>query len=360
MRHTDTGINKENVLMIPVGVAFNGHYAAFNHEIKNLSGVSETATSHYGMFQSYDMYSVSGKNPKEQTMLPSLTVDQNFVNVLGLKWKYPPAPNTTPEGHNKVVINEEAITKLHLEPNPVGTYIKAGGDNLQNPVGMYLNPGNDNVQIAGVLKDFNFTSMVQSIQPLGLFTAPDTAKFWGKYSCNLFVRIKPKTNLPTLLDAIKGIYKKYDSDTPFSYTFVDDAFNAQYQAEDRLASMFSIFTVITIILAAMGLFGLAAFTIEQRTKEIGIRKVLGASISSINSLLSKDFLKLVLLSILIGSPIAWYLMHNWLQGFAYRINIQWWMFAGAGLLAIIVAVITVSYHAVRAALVNPVRSLRSE
>lgn len=360
MRHADTGINKENVLMIPVGATFGGHYAAFSREIKNLSGVGEIATSHYGMFQSYDMYSVSGNNPKEQMMLPSLTVDQNFVNVLGLKWKYPPAPNTVLEGHNKVVINEEAIAKLHLEPNPVGTYIKAGGDNLQNPVGMYLNPGNDNVQIVGVLKDFNFTSMVQSIQPLGLFTAPDTAKFWGKYSCNLFVRIKPKTNLPTLLDAIKGVYKKYDSDTPFTYTFVDDAFNAQFQAEDRLASIFSIFTVITIILAAMGLFGLAAFTIEQRTKEIGIRKVLGASISSINSLLSKDFLKLVLLSILIGSPIAWYLMHNWLQGFAYRINIQWWMFSGSGLLAIIVAFITVSYHAIRAALVNPVRSLRSE
>jgi len=147
---------------------------------------------------------------------------------------------------------------------------------------------------------------------------------------------------------------------PFDYTVMDDAFNARYKAEDRLASIFSIFTVITIVLAGMGLFGLAAFTIEQRTKEIGIRKVLGASISSINGLLSKDFLKLVLLSILIASPIAWYVMHNWLQGFAYRINIQWWMFAGAGLLAVTVAIITISYHAIRAAVVNPVNSLRSE
>jgi len=360
MRHADTGIDKENVLMIPVGSAFNGHYAAFSHQIKNLSGVSEIATSHYGMFQGYDMYSVSGKNPKKQAMLPSLTVDQNFVNVLGLKWKYPPSPNTTLEGHNKVVINEEAIAKLHLEPNPVGTYIKAGGDNLQNPVGMYMKTGNDNLQIVGVLKDFNFSSMEQSIKPLGLFTAPDTANFWGKYSCNLFARIKPKTNLPTLLDAIKSIYKKYDKDTPLTYTFLDDAFNSQYQAEDRLASIFSIFTVITIILAGMGLFGLAAFTIEQRTKEIGVRKVLGASLSSISTLLSKDFLKLVLLSVLIASPVAWWAMHDWLQGFAYRINIQWWMFAAAGILAVAVAIITVSYHAVKAAIANPVDSLRSE
>jgi len=360
MRHTDTGISKENVLMIPIGTAFGGHYAAFSHEIKNLSGVNGIATSHYSMFQGYDMYTIGGKNPKAQIMLPSLTVDQNFVNVLGLKWKYPPIPNTTLEGHNKIVINEEAIAKLHLESNPVGMYIKAGNDNLQNPVGMYMKAGNDNLQIMGVVKDFNFTSLEQPIAPLGLFMAPDTAKFWGKYGCRLFARIKPKTNLPSLLDAMKGIYQKYDRDTPFIYTFLDEAFNAQYQAEDRLASIFSIFTVITVILATMGLFGLAAFTIEQRTKEIGIRKVLGASITSINGLLSKDFLKLVLLSILAASPVAWWFMHNWLQGFAYRIHLSWWMFAAAGLLAGIVAVITVSYHAIRAAIANPVESLRSE
>lgn len=344
MRHAETGINRENVLMIPAGSAFGGHYAAFSREIKNLAGVNEVATSHYNMFQGYDMYMV-GKNPKEQSMLPAMTIDQNFINVLGLKWKYPPLANTTLTGGHKVVINEEAITKLHLEPNPVGTFIKSGDDNLQ---------------IMGVVKDFNYSSMEEPIKSLGLFIAPDTAQLWGKYNCSLFARIKPKTNLPTLLDAIKSIYKKYDKDTPFSYTFMDDAFNAQYEAEDRLASMFSIFTVITIVLATMGLFGLAAFTIEQRTKEIGIRKVLGASISSINGLLSKDFLKLVLLSILVASPIAWWFMHKWLQGFAYRINIQWWMFAGAGLLAVIVAIITVSYHAVRAAIANPVDSLRSE
>lgn len=360
MRHANTGINKENVLMIPVGPAFGEHYTAFSHEIKNLSGVSEITTSHYSMFGRYDMYMVSGKSSKEQMMLPSLTVDQNFVNVLGLKWKYSPIPNTTLEGHNKVVINEEAIAKLHLEPNPVGMYIKAGNDNLQNPVGMHMEAGNDNLQIMGVLKDFNFGSLEKPIEPLGLFIAPDTAKFWDKYSCNIFAKIKPKTNLPTLLDAIKGIYQKYDKDTPFEYTFMDDAFNAQYKAEDRLASIFSIFTIITIILAGMGLFGLAAFSIEQRTKEIGIRKVLGASISSINRLLSKDFLKLVLLSIVLASPIAWWAMNKWLQGFAYRIHIQWWMFAGAGVLAIVVAVMTVSYHALKAAIANPVNSLRND
>ena len=166
--------------------------------------------------------------------------------------------------------------------------------------------------------------------------------------------------MPTALENIQSVYKKYDAQTPFSYTFMDDAFNAQYKAEDRLASIFSIFTLITVMLATLGLFGLAAFTIEQRTKEIGIRKVLGASLSSINQLLSTDFLKLVVLAIAIASPIAWWAMHKWLQGFAYRITIQWWVFAAAGLSAIIISVITVSYHAIRAAVANPVNSLRSE
>jgi putative ABC transport system permease protein len=247
---------------------------------------------------------------------------------------------------NKVVINELAIPKLHLPANPVGSFLKSGPNN---------------VEVGGVLKNFNFGSLENQIQPLGLFVVPKTTRYWNMGpGCYLFAKIKPHTNLPTLLGSMEALYQKYDNDTPFSYTFIDDAFNAQYKAEDKLASIFSIFTVITIVLAGMGLFGLAAFTIEQRTKEIGIRKILGASLSSISTLLSKDFLKLVLLSIVIASPVAWWTMRNWLQGFAYHIHIQWWMFAGAGLLAVVVALITVSYHAIKAALTNPVNSLRSE
>jgi putative ABC transport system permease protein len=298
------------------------------------------------MFSFFDMYAIRGKTKDETKMLPSLVVDQDFFKVLGLKWKFAPSSVNQLAIGKKVVINELAVEKLHLPANPVGSFIK---------------PGPDDVEVAGVVKNFNFGSLERAIQPLGLFIVSDTAKFWtSPQGCYLFAKIRPHTDVPTLLSSIQSIYKKYDPNTPFDYTFMDDAFNAQYKAEDRLASIFSIFTVITIVLATLGLFGLAAFTIEQRSKEIGIRKVLGASIASINGLLSKDFLKLVLLSILIASPVAWWFMHNWLQGFAYRINIQWWMFAGAGLLAVIVAVITVSYHAIRAAIANPVDSLRSE
>jgi putative ABC transport system permease protein len=345
-RHTDTGVNKENVLMIPVTGTMGKNYPAFKAEIQSLAGINSTATSHYGMFAGYDMYDIEGKDPNEQhTMLPSMAVGENFVKLLGLKWKFPPINSTSLNGNGKVILNELAAEKLHLPPNPVGATLKSGSDMLI---------------VAGVLKNFNYTSMEYAQAPLGLFIAPDSSSFWTRVGCNLFVKIDAHTNLPALLANIQSIYKKYDQDTPFSYTFMDEAFNAQYKAEDRLASIFSVFTVITIIIAALGLFGLAAFTIEQRTKEIGIRKVLGASVSSINQLLSKDFLKLVILSIVIASPIAWLAMHSWLEKFAYRITISWWMFAAAGVTAILISVVTVSYHAIRAAVTNPVESLRSE
>jgi len=344
-RHTDIGVDRTNVVMIPVGPTFK-NYPGFNQEIRRLVAVSSVSTSRYGMFSYIDRFGIPGNTKDETVSLPSLVVDKDFFQLVGLKWKYPPSAHDNLNTGNKVVLNELAVEALHLPLNPVGLYIKSQPKNTE---------------VAGVVKNFNFSSLEDPIEPIGLWILPDTARYWktqgGSY---LFAKIKPHTNLPTLLGSMQNIYKKYDADTPFDYTFMDDAFNVRYKAEDRLASIFSIFTVITIVLAGMGLFGLAAFTIEQRTKEIGIRKVLGASISSINGLLSKDFLKLVLLSILIASPIAWYVMHNWLQRFAYRIHIQWWMFAGAGLLAVIVAVITISYHAIKAAIVNPVNSLRSE
>lgn len=340
-RHMDTGINRENVVMIPVNGTIGKNYTAFKSDVQSLAGVNSVATSDYAMFQGMDMISITGKNPKDAVMLPSITVGNTFVSTLGLKWKFPPVNDADLSGSNKVILNEMAVQKLHLPANPVGSMI------------------NGSVQVAGVLKDFNYTSLQYAQGPFGLFLGSDS-KLMGPHGCNLFVKIKPHTNLPSLLESIQLAYKKYDQDTPFSYTFMDDAFNAQYKAEDRLAAIFSVFTIITVIIAALGLFGLAAFTIEQRTKEIGIRKVLGASVASINQLLSKDFLKLVLLAIAIASPVAWLAMHSWLEKFAYRITISWWMFAVAGVVAVMVSVVTVSYHAIRAAITNPVNSLRSE
>jgi putative ABC transport system permease protein len=344
-RHADTGIDKDNVVMVPIGSSVGKKYPAFKHDVQSLAGVSGVATSHTAMFKGYDVSFFDGKAKGENVAIAFLIADKNFMQTLGLKWKYPPAANIELVSRTKTIINESAITALHLPANPIGSFIKSG---------------DQKIEVVGVLKDFNFTSMESTVKPLTLYIANDTDKYFSKFGCNLFAKVKPHTNLPTLISTMQGIYKKYDEDTPFNYTFMDDAFNEQYKAEDRLASIFSIFTSITIVLATMGLFGLAAFTIEQRTKEIGIRKVLGASLASINALLSQDFLKLVVLAIVIASPVAWWAMHNWLQNFAYRINISWWMFAAAGAAAVITAIITVSYHAIRAGIANPVDSLRSE
>jgi putative ABC transport system permease protein len=145
-----------------------------------------------------------------------------------------------------------------------------------------------------------------------------------------------------------------------NYSFMDQDFDASYRSEQRIGTIFIIFTTLAIVIACLGLFGLAAYAAEQRTKEIGIRKVLGANVTAIVSMLSKDFVKLVVISIAIFSPLAWYVMHLWLQDFAYRINIQWWIIAAAGLTAIVIAVVTVSFQSIKAALANPVKSLKNE
>ena len=166
--------------------------------------------------------------------------------------------------------------------------------------------------------------------------------------------------MPTVVDAIQKIFRRYDRQTAFEYNFADDAFDSQYKAEDRLAGLFGIFTAITIVIACLGLFALATFAAQQRLKEIGIRKVLGASVSSIGALLSWDFLRPVLLSVLIASPLAWWVMHRWLQDFAYRTPINWWIFPAAGGGLVLIAQLTVLFRTVRAARVNPTINLRNE
>ncbi|MDB5124605.1 MAG: FtsX-like permease family protein [Mucilaginibacter sp.] len=345
-RHTDTGVSRENVVMVPITNSFGKNYQSFKHDVLAIAGVSQAATAHYPMYKGYDMFFLHDKVKKEDMAMPVLSVDRAFIPTLNINWKIPPVSDDIITMPNKVVINETAISKLGLPANPIGEIVDFGGK--------------QQYQVVGVTKNFNFSSLQSTIGPLCLFIAKDTVADWGVSGGCLFAKIKPHTNLPTVISAIETTYKKYDHEKPFSYTFMDDAFNAQYKAEDKLASIFTLFTGITILLATLGLFGLAAFTIEQRTKEIGIRKILGASLSALAAMLSGDFLKLVLLAILVASPFAWWAMHSWLQGFAYRITMQWWMFAAAGVLAVLVAVVTISYHAVRAAIANPVDSLRNE
>jgi predicted lysophospholipase L1 biosynthesis ABC-type transport system permease subunit len=176
---------------------------------------------------------------------------------------------------------------------------------------------------------------------------------------NLLIKTKPD-KVPETIALVEKLYKKYDKESAFEYGFVDQELDTLYKSQQGAGKIILCFTFLTILISCMGLFGLAAYTAEQRTKEIGIRKVLGASVAVIVSMLSRDFLRLVLLSVLIAAPVAWYVMQKWLQDFAYRIDIAWWMFAAAGVLAVGITWLATGYHAVKAAVANPVKSLRTE
>jgi putative ABC transport system permease protein len=207
--------------------------------------------------------------------------------------------------------------------------------------------------IIGVLKDFHFRSLQEVIKPLSIRIEPN--------GCNLLsVQVAGGAGLPGTIAAIEGKWKNMMPTRPFSYYFLDDFFDKQYREDDRFGSLFLDFATLAIFISCLGLLGLASYSTVQRTKEIGIRKVLGASVSGIVTLLSREFVVLVGVSFLIATPIAWYFMHRWLEGFAYKMSIGWWIFAAAGITALLIALVTVSYQALRAALANPVKSLRTE
>lgn len=267
-----------------------------------------------------------------------LNADENFAALFGLQileGRWFKAGSKSDENH--VVLNETAAQKLGL-PKPW----------LGQRFGFHGREG----QVIGLVRDFHFLPMHEAIMPLVIF---NEAGWRGAF----FVKTHPGQSTPALA-AAEAAWKQLFPETPFKYSFLDEDFNQLYHAEQQAGLLFNLFAGIAIFIACLGLFGLATFVATQRTKEIGIRKVLGASVAGITGLLAKDFLKLVGIAILIATPIAYYFMQQWLADFAYRIDIQWWMFAIAGVFAVVIAFLTVSFQSVRAALANPVKSLRSE
>ncbi|TDB62741.1 ABC transporter permease [Arundinibacter roseus] len=343
MQTKKLGLYKEQILSIPLSSSVADSYFPLRNEIRDQVGVQNVAATNVGLFKGYNMFFLKNRTTQLDVPLVTYSVDPNFTEILGLRWKTKP-DTTLWKNQSYMVLNETAIKEMGIK-----------GD----PIGQELVPGS---KVAGVLKDFHFSSIQSEIRAMGLFVSNDTTNLVKALAGRgeLYVRLDPKTNIQEKIATIGKIFKKYDQEKPFEYYFLDDAFNETFKTEIRMSTMFTIFTSFAVFIACMGLFGLAAFTAETRTKEIGIRKVLGASVSGIVALLSKDFLKLVLVAVVIASPIAWYAMSQWLADFAYRIDIEWWMFALAGGLGIGIAILTVSFQSVKAALMNPVKSLRSE
>jgi len=261
-------------------------------------------------------------------------VDEDYLKTFGIKLVE--GINFNPDGNNGgVIINQTMVKKL----------------NLKNPLGKNITHGGDKMRIIGVVKDFNYESLRQPIGALCLYK--------GISPSIVSVKVNGGSMQSTMAQ-ISSIWRNLSPSQPIRYTFMDERYANMYADVQRMGHIFTSFAILAIIIACLGLFALAAFMAEQRSKEIGIRKVLGASVQSITRLLSLDFVKLVALAIVIASPIAWWAMTKWLQDFTYKAPISWWIFAGAGVVAIVIALLTVSFQSIKAAIANPIKALRSE
>jgi putative ABC transport system permease protein len=346
MLNQDAGYKKDQVVVMRVGNDSSVDFESFKQELKRQAGVKNV--SHSSRTPTGRLLDSQGaKVAKGDSLAPTsteikaLSIDHDFLSTYEIEVVAGRDFSRAFKSDDSAsyILNEAAVRSI-------------GWKNNNDAIDETFEYGGHKGKVVGVVKDFHFESLHQKIVPMVMLVN----KGWRSWlSINMAAGDFQKT-----IAGIEKTWKTYMPNTPFSYQFLDDRFNKQYEAEQKQRSLFMIFAGISIFISCLGLFALAAFMAEQRRKEIGVRKVLGASVGSITTLLSKDFIKLVLISIVIASPIAWYAMNSWLTDFAYRINIEWWIFPVAGLLAILIAVATVSYQAVSAALVNPVKSLKSE
>ena len=339
------GYNKDEVLVLPETWLLGNKEDVFRSQIMQDSRVVNVSTSGYlpaGPSNNNNFFVYPENSSTQLVKTLRYDVDYNYIPTLGMQMvagrNFSKSYGTDSTG---VILNETAARTLGWRKNALGHTISRT-DNQGSKT---------TYRIIGVVKDFHFKSMHERISPLVMVL--------GHNSGTVIVKIKTK-DISGLLASLKTQWNQLTADAPFTYSFLDERFNNTYISEQKIGRILGIFAGLTIFVACLGLFGLAMFTAEQRTKEIGVRKVLGASVGSIVGLLSKDFLKLVVIAIALASPVAWYAMNKWLQDFAYKIDISWWMFALAGLLAIGIALLTVSFQSVKAALTNPVKSLRSE
>lgn len=349
LHNKDLGFYKEQILFFPMrGDSLFQKYETFKNELLQSPLVSSVSVG-YGFpgDQFGDGMMTIARNG-EQKKATQMMIDHDYIKTIGLELLAGRdfSKEMKTDKDHAFIINETAVWELGL-----GTPQKAIGETLLWPTW----ENSDSMkrgQIIGVVKDFHYKSLYDKVEPAVLQIYPNA------YSK---VAVKVKTaGIENSLAHVKNVWNKFSPHYPLDYKFLDESYEKMYKSEDKLKALLSIFTGITIFVACLGLFGLAAYAAERRRKEIGIRKVLGASVHGVVMLLSKDFVKLVLLSFLIASPIAWYFLNKWLEDFAYRINIGWWVFMAAGIIAVFIALITVSFQAIKAALSNPVQNLRTE
>ncbi|SDG11817.1 ABC transporter permease [Chitinophaga filiformis] len=337
----DPGYNVDNIISFQMGSEVITKTPVFVNAIRNMPGVvAASSIDHASIVADYgstsDIY-WEGKQPNDKTSFANIGVYYGVIETLGMTMKEGRSFNSNVSSDStEIIFNEAAIKSMGLT-NPVGKIVKMWGVKRK---------------IAGVVKDFNFESIHEHVKPFAMRLEPAA-------TYRILVRIKAGKNRETI-DMLRRAYEKFDPGFPFVYKFVDGEYQAQYTAENRLGALSAYAAGLAIVISCLGLFGLAAFTAQRRKKEIGIRKVLGASERSVVVMLSADFLKLVLIAVFIAFPLAWWLMDQWLAGFAYRTAIGADVFLVAGVATILITLVIVSYQGIRASLMDPVRSLRTE
>ena len=350
LKNKDLGFDKDQQVVIPLrsGTAKNS-YATLKDELKKNTQIDNVGASMYypGIINPSDMpLYKEGDNMNSAKRTFMNWIDASFLQTLGIKHVAGRlfSPEFPADTNLRMILNEEAITKIGF---------KNSQDAIGKKVGIDWQGETYWWEIIGVVKNFHFVDLHSAIEPYGF-------QLNNRQSFNYLVAHAKTGNMGSVLESIGKTWKQLNPNEPFEYTFLKDDFQKNYEADNRLAGIVRNFTIIAILISCLGLFGLATFSAEQRTKEIGVRKVLGASVGNVVGLLSKEFLKLVFIAILIASPITWFVMNKWLQDFAYRTNISWLVFVITAVIAISIALLTISFQAIKAALANPVKSLRTE
>lgn len=342
MRNMDLGLTKDQVLVIPVEESPASKIATLKNDLKQIAGIKNVSHVSTPLYKGVNSWFTKSLVSKKEVTLFSIDSDENFFKTVDLKWKNPPIDSKNLD--SKIYLNEIAAEQLELGKNPVGKSVFLFGSKPSI--------------VGGIMKDFHFTGVKSKIEPLMIsISAPKaTETLYG----SIYLRLDSKVDVQAKVAQVQQLYEKYPSEKPFEFYFLDEAFQKTFSDEIRMSKMFFSFTSIAILIACLGLFGLITFLAEQKDKEIGIRKVLGASVKNIVFLLSKDFLGLVLLANLIAIPLAWWAMQKWLQDFVFRISLTSEIFLLASLTSIVLAFVTVSYQAVKSAVANPIKSLRNE
>ena len=346
IKNREMGYNKENLVQTGLQGDVQRNFSVIKQELLSGGYVENAALSNLNtlyMGSQTTNFRWDGKDPSKKVLITQNYVSPEYISTIGMQLKSGRDFYSVAKSDSLSVIINETLAKMIGKDNPVGKLLirDTSADKGINYI------------IAGVVKDFIFGDMYGKSEPLVMLSYPE-------YYGYLYIRLKPNVNTEKAMAMTEAVIKRNNPGYPFNYIFVDQEFDRQFKSEMLVGKLSRVFAVLAIIISCLGLFGLAAYTAERRTKEIGIRKVLGANVGAIAGLLSKEFIQLVGISAIIAYPLSWWVMYQWLQNYAYRVTIGWSVFVFAGFTALLIALLTISSQAIKAAVANPVKSLRTE